>query len=110
MMFATTLLKQSFRRTAAFIACTIVLLGSTFCHNLSAQDSAQAAPKIAAPTFAVSAYVDAYYALDNDITSIAGAPTGARQFAYLLSHPGNSTSVSSEDNSTSASTKSRSQN
>ncbi|TAE30554.1 MAG: hypothetical protein EAZ92_04375 [Candidatus Kapaibacterium sp.] len=44
---------------------------------------AQDAPKIAPPTFSFSAYVDTYFAFDNDATEIAGAPSGARQFSYL---------------------------
>jgi hypothetical protein len=71
-------LKQSFRRTTAFVAFSFLLLGSAVITNLSAQET----PKIAAPTITFSGYVDAYYAFDNDATVIPSLP-GGRQFSYL---------------------------
>jgi hypothetical protein len=58
-------------------------------HSAAADTTKSAAttlsmPAIAAPTFNVSGYVDAYYATDNDTSpAAAGAPFNARKYSYL---------------------------
>jgi len=82
------IINYSFRTWYRFLAIALILWGgasfhSSPFHTAQAQDAAKSEPPKPAPAFNFTAYVDAYYAFDNDNTVIQGLPRGARQYSYL---------------------------